>query len=372
MSFYANVEPCGYVLKNATTTVPERTTVEDMLVQRGIAQSASEREQALHQCPPLVRAAMAAHMQWYYLARSHSPVVRTFVHAALSSMAWMVRPALSVVHIQPGCRGAIKCARGFSGEQHRSLPYRVLHVFGCYLKQMAAYGVKADMMNTRDWPDSVRCNPPASFSMRCSRSEDGPGVVALARQDHYDHALGEGSLVRSTDSRMTAFASAVEMVFQPFLGLEFAPTTNFQASAGLSRMLYGEVLSHPRTMVEKPRSVAFKSMIPRSLAHGMEQIAEEIPYAMRWIQRCSDLTAYVRKEAKAYAALREDNAMQAMAARDNVSDWLHHYDTLSAMHWAVPWVEPKTVPMGSGKRNEPTFNHSPTLSFPGLSLPRWV
>jgi hypothetical protein len=112
-------------------------------------------------------------------------------------------------------------------------------------------------------------------------------------------------------------------------------------------------------------------MIPRYLAYGMEQLAEELPLAVRWIQSRTDCLRYVTREARKYAETREDEALKAMAARDNVSDWLHQYDTVAALHWSTPTVESREVSMRYAKFNEPAFNHIPTLEIPGLCVKRW-
>lgn len=363
MTCFAEVEPKAYrtdMVKGRVVSTP--MPVEDWLKRLGMEGDDNEQEQALHRCPPLVRAAMAAHLRWWFLARSHSAVVRTFAHAVMAALWWnnsVGTQGLQVWHMRPRERAQVACLRGtHKMRAHRMLPYRVLHFFGNYLAQQKAVGVEASSMRPKEWPDYIRCNPTLGVSSRDYDCENIPCVAVYCDHLDYDAALNYGGLVRSTKGRMDAFAGAVEAAMQPFLGVEF--------STGTSK---GDLLA-PVTLVVRPRSKTTKSMIPRHLAYGMEQLAEELPLAMQWIERRSDYRNMVLEEADAYREHREGHAMQAMAARDSVSDWLHHYDTVAAIQWAMPTMDERRVSMCRNIYNEPTFAHNVTLEFPGITKNR--
>ena len=374
---YGLVTPRAFGFKSVRPPEPRECSVPELLSSLRVGQSPEEVHQALHQCPNIVRAAIGAQRTLWFLARSYSPYVRTFAHAVVASVS--MNAALRVIYGSvPGCdehgmRPKICVQRwptasvpglGGIGRTIRSLPYQTLHYFGQYLERMAASGVGANMMGMKDWAHDTRPNRPVE-SYWSDSCVGNPGAVAFIDCEDFEYAKSSHMFVRTPHGFMEKFSSAVVPALQPFFSDEFSTVQS--GCAVECKALYVEKLGPPVTLLKRPRSTKSVSYIPQALVTGVEMLSHELPQAMQFIQANEDWKRYVSQESKRYMEQREDHALKAMAQRDGLTEWLAHYDAKSAIGYATPSIEPKSVQFYGQGFSEKKFQHSPTLTVAGLN-----
>lgn len=345
---------CFRVQRVAGVTVSTPMEGPEWLQSQGMGQSVNEEQQALLCCPVPVRLAIAAHYQWWFLARSHSPFIRTFSHASMAALSSSNTKALGSAYNLD--TDSMELGALTDTGRRACIPYRVLHYLGRYMHESGATGVKANAMDKAGWNQQLRPNSQCYSTMRGDSDELKYGAVGTAKEGHYEEMVEQNGIVRSSHSRMTAFMAAAMPAFQPFLADHFDYTNETLAK-----------LCVPKMVVKKPRSEKTVAMIPRILATSMEVVAEELPPALHWIQHrwCGMWARLVNNEAKGYMQRREEAALVGMAARENLSQWLAKYDRLAAIHYASPTVEAKTVSLnGDGEQFD--AGAGIVLSFPGI------
>jgi hypothetical protein len=334
----------------------------------GLQQSESEKGQALRQCPDMVRVAIASHYMWWFLARAHSAVVRTFAHSFMGACRMQNASAMSQSYSAQVNNGlatpGIACVnRGYINAVHPVMAYRVLHYFCRYLQEGSAAGANANLMQKSAWVPYLRPGSPVGFEHRHHSQESEPGMVGTVPQRDYEDGYYQDNLVRSSASRWTAYKQGVITAMQPFFSVELV-------DEGTDITPFGECTLHramvvPQLLVKKPRSKRMVAMIPRVLAFGMEQVCEELPSAVHWVQTNDTYRQAVRRQINHYTNAREEAAMVAMSKRDSIVAWLAHYDTLAAIGYAQPQVAGCNVPM---TESHVQFNAAKDvcIQFPGI------
>jgi hypothetical protein len=367
MSLMYRVQPAVSVLVGRPKTDPQIVSPQNFLTNFGLHQSKPESEQALRQCPELVRLAIASHYTWWFLARAHSAVVRTFAHAF---MAACKSPCVAICQayspeINNGLAGAgIVCnSRGYGNAVYPVMAYRVLHFFGRYLQDAGANGPNANLMQKKDWAAWLRPGMRAYSDHRGTQHDMAVGTVGKVDMDDYDTADREGVLVRSSASRWKAYKHGAITALQPFFSGELVPAGyDMTPFTGFTMFRACEV---PKLWIQKPRSKRLVAMIPRCLAYGMEQVGEELPYAVRYVHESDAWNRAVRKQINHYIENREHAAMIAMSKRDSIVAWLNQYDAIATVHYAMPQVEGRNVCMDESNI-EFTAAKEVHLQFPGL------
>lgn len=345
MSLWYRSEPFVSVVPGYPHCKVSFMTGDAWLRNHGLHAPDSEDSQALRRVPTAVRLAIASHFTWWFLARAHSAVVRTFAHSFFSACRSPMS-ALSQAY-QGGVNDS--CAQvgviGAVGPHQRSLPvmpYRVLHYFGRYLQDIGAAGHNSNNMNKKEWNQSLRPGVRPYSEYRNSDHDKAPGCIGSMAESDYGTADYQGGMVRSSLSRWTDFKAGAITAMQPFfsaglrpdgLGDEFGAFPSVRAT------------TVPKLMIDKPRSKKMVAMIPRALAYGMEQVGEELPYCVRWVHGNSDWSIAVKREIKHYLNQREEAALLAMSQRDPIATWLRQYDTIAAINYGMPAVEGRNVGM---------------------------
>lgn len=306
-------------------------------------------QQALRTCPVTVRVAIASHFTWWFLARSHSFVVRNLAHAFMSACHYAPHTALKRVQSLDAPNALLGVMEGRNSQPFPILPYRMLNYFCRNTYDSAAAGYRANLMDKRNWDQSLRPNSPPFSPGRTREHDNRYGCAAYVSQMDYDDMERQGGLVRSSVGRMAAFVDGVRPAMQPFF------TTQFVANSSRYQKLHP-----PGVVVQRRRSSRMVSMIPRHLAHAMEQVAAEVPFAVRFVQREGVWREMVQREATKYAEVREDMALRAMASRVPIQQFLAAYDATAAAGYGMPGIEPRVeqCPMGEAIAE---------LKFPGIN-----
>lgn len=324
-------------------------TGAEFLRERCIDSPVDEEQQALRTCPETVRLAIASHFTWWFLARSQSYVVRTLAHAFISACHFTpytglkcIKPADRTNHLAGVLEG--RDARAFA-----IMPYRILNYFGKYMHDSGATGNKANLMDKRNWDQYLRPNARTFAAGRSRDSDNMFGCAGHVDHDAYDQIEREGGWVRSSLGRMVEFCEGVRPAMQPFF------TTQFTMVGP-----HYQKLRAPGTLIHRPRSKRMVAMIPRSLAHGMEQVAAEVPFAIRYVQGSEVWRQWVQREAAKYAEAREELAMQAMARRIPIQHFLAEYDATATVGYAMPGIESRVEQCHMGE-------NVVEIRFPGLN-----
>lgn len=349
---------------------PEQfVTAGQFLKDFGFEQSDHEEGQALRQCPNDVRVAIASHYLWWFLIRAHSGIVRTFAHSFLAACRAPCA-AMNAVTDRINNDGTLRAGIvGTTDHYNRRpepvMPYRVLHYFRRYLRDSSMTGESVTAMQAGNWDSWHRCGVASVGSDHRAQKDDNALVVGHLDHYDYDHATDNGAIVRSSASLWTYYKAGVISAFQPFFSKEL-----LQTESNLDRSLFPEAgnrvaVTVPKLMVNKPRSKKIVAMIPNYLAHGMEQVAEEMPYLVRQIQGWSAYWNIVRDEIEKYIEAREQAALIAMAHRDSITAWLNQYDAIAVANYALPQVAGRNKPMSEGPF-EFNAGKAVTLQFPGL------
>lgn len=324
-------------------------TGAEFLRERCIDSPADEEQQALRTCPESVRLAIASHFTWWFLARSQSYVVRTLAHAFISACHFAPYTGLKRIKPADGTNHFAGVLEGRAARAFAIMPYRILNYFGRYMHDSAAAGHKANYMDKRNWDQCLR---PNAKTFAGGRSRDGDHVFGCAGSidlDSYEEIEREGGWVRSSVGRMADFCEGVRPAMQPFF------TTQFTMAGP-----HYQKLRAPGVIIQRPRSKRMVAVIPRSLAHGMEQVAAEVPFAIRYVHRSGDWREWVQKEATKYAEAREELALQAMARRIPIQHFLAEYDATATVGYAMPGIEPRAEQCHMGE-------NVVEIRFPGLN-----
>lgn len=367
MSLMYRYQPQVCVISDRSKERTRNVTPQNFLSTFGLHQSKSESEQALRQCPTMVRLAIASHFTWWFLARAHSAVIRTFAHAF---MAACKTPSVALeqayaadIHNGLAAPGVLCYTRGYGNAVHSVMSYRVLHYFGRYLQDSSASGASANLMQKKDWAAYLRPGVRAYSDHRSTQHDMAPGTVGKIDHTDYDMAEREGVLVRSSASRWTAYKHGAITALQPFFSVELVPES-FDITPFGNCTMY-RAMDVPKVWIQKPRSKRLVAMIPRHLAYGMEQVGDELPYAVRHVQEDDTWNRAVRRYIDHYINAREEAAMVAMSKRDSIVAWLQQYDTLAAVNYAMPQVEGRNVCMDESNV-EFAAAKDVHLQFPGI------
>lgn len=338
----------------------------DWLQRFGLEMQPGEESQALRQCPNIVRLAIASHFTWWFLARAHSTAVRTMAHAFFAACKSPC-PALSQAFVagQNNGNAQVGVIGTFKPKSNASAPamsYRVLHYFGRYLQDAAASGSNANQMQKKDWNQYLRPGIRACSEHRHVVNDTAMGCAGAIDHNDYNHADWWGAFVRSSASRWENYKAGVITAMQPFFSAEMRPVITPKECGTFIVNAAGTV---PKVMVKKPRSNRLVAMIPRHLAYGMEQVGEEMPYCVRWVQYQSSWQKAILREVEFYVRQREEAALVAMANRDPINSWLKQYDAIAAINYGMPSVEGRNVGMNVSNVE---FNSSKDvlLRFPGI------
>lgn len=367
MSLMYRCQPAVCVKVSRPKADPQIVSPQNFLTTFGLNQSQSEGEQALRQCPENVRLAIAAHYMWWFLARAHSAVVRTFAHAFMAACknpcVAMTQAYSPEVNNGLATAGVISYSRGYGNAVWPVMSYRVLHYFGRYLQEAGVNGPNANLMQKKDWAAWLRPGMRPYSDHRATGHDMAPGTVGKIDWDDYDTADREGVLVRSSTSRWNAYKNGAITALQPFFSGELVPTGFDMAPfPGFTMFRATDV---PKLWIQKPRSKRLVAMIPRCLAYGMEQVGDELPYAVRYVQESDAWNRAVRKQINHYIDNREHAAMIAMSKRDSIVAWLNQYDAIATVNYAMPQVEGRNVCMDESNI-EFTAAKEVHLQFPGL------
>lgn len=314
-------------------------TLPEYLDSLKIAERAGADEQALLRCPESVRAAIAGRYLWWYLARSHSSVVRSFAHAycrAMSTSGGFNPVGTNCDNGQSGF-GVSRPAQDGKLGTHRSFPHRLLHFFLLHLQGTGACGPNAKEMVKSSWDQDERPGCLPVPSNRGYSDEYNPGCVARVSSWDFTRMRDRGHLVKCSKSLWNDFCDIVTPWCQPLMSQEFAREHDMLPP-----------LPAPCVYEDRPRSKKAHQVIPLALKHGMQQIVDELPLQSEFIFRQSDYRSRVLSEIKWYSEVREDDAIKAMANRANLSAWLRAYDEWATVMYCKPTVVGQTRQMPHG------------------------